>query len=330
MSTPARIAEAEKASVAFHLALVQIGVETAAAALSLWKSDAVSTRPASAGAWMGKVIALIFKQRTRARDLARSYYRLVRALRTDATIPDFSEPDATSSSLNDLRQDFKSQVGKVPVQLGSDDSRIKVEALDSSKSASATDKAIQDEIKTALGNLGPVSLNDALDSIDTEKPASDVDAERQSASDQAGARQAAAAARIAMNGARHELSDLVNRDGKAIGYIRLSRTGTPCGWCAMLISRGPVYKTQRSAEVVRYTEGDQYHDNCNCYAEPVFSDKEYKTSNLYRLNREYAEQWPKVTRGLSGKSAVSAWRRYIRTQQRALAARANPQTTQEA
>jgi hypothetical protein len=290
----------------------------------------VSTRPASAGAWLGRVIALIFKQRQRARDLARSYYRLTRALRTDLTIPDFSDPGATSTTLNDLRDDFQSQVGRTPVELGSDNSSIDIEPLDSSKSTSATDKAIQDEIKLALGNLGPIALDNALKQIDPTDPASEVDEKRQAASDQAGARQAAAAARIAMNGARHELSDLTNRDRKAIGYIRLSRTGTPCGWCAMLISRGPVYKTQRSAEVVRYTEGDQYHDNCNCYAEPVFSDEEYETSDLYRLNREYEEQWPKVTRGLSGKSAVSAWRRFIRTQQRAQAVRPPTQTTQEA
>jgi hypothetical protein len=82
----------------------------------------------------------------------------------------------------------------------------------------------------------------------------------------------------------------------------------------MLISRGPVYRSQNSAE---FADGDKYHDNCHCYAEPVFTREQYSGSATYELNRRYEELWPKVTRGLSGKAAVSAWRRFIRQEQAA-------------
>ena len=78
----------------------------------------------------------------------------------------------------------------------------------------------------------------------------------------------------------------------------------------MLISRGVAYKSGRSAT---YSDGDKYHGNCHCYAEPVFSYDQYADSSLTELNRRYAADWPRVTKGLSGKAAVSAWRRFIRT-----------------
>jgi hypothetical protein len=92
----------------------------------------------------------------------------------------------------------------------------------------------------------------------------------------------------------------------------------------MLISRGPVYRSERSAE---YADGDKYHDNCHCFAEPVFSREQYNSSPLYALNRQYEELWPQVTKGLSGHAALRAWRRFIRTEQRAAAQEARRQST---
>ena len=44
--------------------------------------------------------------------------------------------------------------------------------------------------------------------------------------------------------------------------------GQPCGFCAMLASRGPVY---RSAEKAGYG-GNRYHERCGCTAEPFEGD----------------------------------------------------------
>lgn len=51
-----------------------------------------------------------------------------------------------------------------------------------------------------------------------------------------------------------------------ITYARAPEPGA-CKWCIMLASRGAVYGSARSAG-----EGNQWHDNCRCVAEPVTAD----------------------------------------------------------
>ena len=326
MTSAARLREAEKANAAFQVALTQIGAATVQEALDLWGEVPPTARPAQAATWLGKAIRLIMGRRAQSRALARAYYRLARALRTGSTIPDPRNPDPSVVTLSQLRREFRLLVGDTPVEQGTDDEDIPVEKLDPDPdSEKRQEREAEQEARIVMGNHGPINLDKKVREIDTDKPAVEVDEERKQAHEQAGSRQAAAAERIVLNGARDELWDNTRRDKRALGYIRLSRTGTPCGWCAMLISRGPVYKTKQSAE---YADGDKYHDNCHCYAVAVYSREEYKTDPMYALNREYAELWPQVTSGLGGKYALTAWRRFIRTQQRAQEARS--QAAQEA
>ncbi|MFF3793774.1 hypothetical protein ACFYXW_27640 [Streptomyces sp. NPDC001981] len=216
--------------------------------------------------------------------------------------------------------------------------RILVEEIEGLREAEERiEREAEQELRTVLEALGPNNLQKKVDKIDGARSADEVDELREEARRQAGAQQAAAAERIAMNGGRSTVWNHMQRDKRAIGYIRLSRTGTPCGWCAMLISRGFVrgdgYRSQRAAgptlaqlDSGEFADGDKYHDNCHCYAEPVFAPEQYD-SPAYAMNRSYAEQWPKVTRGLSGKAAVSAWRRFIRQQQKAAAQEARQSMT---
>lgn len=82
--------------------------------------------------------------------------------------------------------------------------------------------------------------------------------------------QAAASARVAtlsytkravLSGGRSTVLGIAARDTDAIGWARVS-DGKPCAFCAMLISRGPVYS--------RETVGFRAHDNCGCVASPRF------------------------------------------------------------
>lgn len=191
----------------------------------------------------------------------------------------------------------------------------------------AIDDAAELEIRVVLDTLGVRTLKKKVEAIDHERPAREVDKERDEAHRKAGARQAAAADRITKNGGRGTVSSLMGRDKKVIGYVRVSTTGTPCGWCAMLISRGLILyssertatqKTARAGSVKRgeASEGDKYHDNCKCVAIPVYSEADYNKSELYAINRQYEKLWPKVTKHMSGKQAVSAWRRYFRELQK--------------
>ncbi|MEU9126590.1 hypothetical protein AB0D08_00480 [Kitasatospora sp. NPDC048540] len=364
MTTAARQAEADKASVAFQVALTQIGAGTVQEAMKLWAEVTTTGRGPVVSGWLKKAITLVMTRRRMSRDLARAYYRLARALQTGTTVADPYHPEPTYITLDVLRREFAALVGEQPAPPqeggstdsttdGPDDSQqaaSEAPADDTSQSSDHGDDSEDDdldrilveelaglreeeeriereaeqELATVLEALGPANLDNKLNGIDPDQPARDADRLRQEAHDQAGARQAAAAERVAMNGGRSTVWNHASKDRRAIGYVRLSRTGTPCGWCAMLISRGAVYRSEKSAI---YADGDKYHDNCHCYAMPIFSRQQFEGSALFELNRLYSEDWPRVTRGLSGKAAVSAWRRYIRDQQKAAAQEARRSTT---
>jgi hypothetical protein len=88
------------------------------------------------------------------------------------------------------------------------------------------------------------------------------------ASDNAMAGSAGAAARHVTEGGRGTIDKTTARDRAALGWARVG-SGFPCGFCSMLISRGPVYKTRESAEFS--ADGQHYHDHCHCEPEPVFN-----------------------------------------------------------
>ncbi|AXQ62333.1 hypothetical protein SEA_TRVXSCOTT_7 [Streptomyces phage TrvxScott] len=363
MTSPARQAEADRAAIAFQTALTQIGAGTIAEALTLWEDVPATSRASTAASWLRRAITLVMGRRRQSRDLARAYYRLARALRTGTTVADPYHPEPTYITLDVLRDEFNALTGGAErPQEGRTDSapteetdspssaatsepgeadegaldnpdlaeeeeldRILVEEIEGLREAEEQiEREAEEELRTVLEALGPDNLQKKVDKIDGARSADEVDELRDQAHREAGARQAAAAERIAMNGGRSTVWNHTQRDRRAIGYIRLSRTGTPCGWCAMLISRGPVYRSEASAT---YADGDKFHDNCHCYAEPVFSREQYSSSSAYELNRRYEELWPKVTRGLSGKAAVAAWRRFIRQEQKAAAQEARRSTT---
>jgi len=364
VTTAARQAEADKASVAFQLALTQIGAGTVQDAMKLWAEVPTTGRGPVVSAWLKKAITLVMTRRRMSRDLARAYYRLARALQTGTTIADPYHPEPTYITLDVLRREFAALVGDQPEPPQEDDSkdsttdgpvdsqqaasqppkdtldqpsdhgddsnddgfdRVLVEELDDLREEEERiEREAEQELATVLEALGPANLDYKLGGIDPGQPAKDADRLRQEAHDQAGARQAAAAERVAMNGARSTVWNHASKDRRAIGYVRLSRSGTPCGWCAMLISRGAVYRSEKSAI---YADGDKYHDNCHCYAMPIFSHQQFDSSPLFELNRRYSQDWPRATRGLSGKAAVSAWRRYVRDQQKAAALETRRSTT---
>ena len=157
-----------------------------------------------------------------------------------------------------------------------------------------------DALATALDVTGPVAFKQAIGAGMT--PAQ--------ALDQAAAALAGAASRIALDGGRATIHRAVADDDEAIGWARLT-DADPCAFCAMLASRGPVYKNARTAGDPR-AGGDRYHDHCACIAAPVFSRDEAWLGHA----RDLSDEWERVTAGLSGADARRAWRRHWEAQQR--------------
>lgn len=68
--------------------------------------------------------------------------------------------------------------------------------------------------------------------------------------------------RIALDGGRTTILNTVQHDRVAVGWYRVT-DGDPCAFCALLASRGAVYKED--------TVGFQAHNLCGCSAAPAFS-----------------------------------------------------------
>jgi len=143
-------------------------------------------------------------------------------------------------------------------------------------------------IKATLDSTGPYSLLARI------KQGRDVP----EAAQVTGAIVGAAATRLIQNGARTAVLQAVQQDSAAVAWYRVT-AADPCGFCAMLASRGPVFRTAQSA-------GFKAHSRCRCSAAACFSKQDAKAlrdNDLYR-------QWKQVTRGYGGQDAIRVWRRY--------------------
>lgn len=89
--------------------------------------------------------------------------------------------------------------------------------------------------------------------------------------------------RQTMNGGRETILNTVVRDGKGLGYLRVT-AASPCAYCAMLSARGPIYVTQESA---LGSGSAKYHRSCGCTAEPVF-DRDQPWPGR---GREFEQTW---------------------------------------
>lgn len=104
--------------------------------------------------------------------------------------------------------------------------------------------------------------------------------------------------RIVMDGGRTTVFDTVEDDPVAVGWY-LQTDGRPCYWCAMIASRGVVYKEHSlDASNARF-EGDgtaKLHNHCHCCLAPAFSvDHE-----LPDISQEAQDVYYDATRGLKG------------------------------
>lgn len=338
--TPEQIAEAERASNLFHGALVSLGAQATLDSLALWQDvpplpDVSRTR--AVNRWLATAVRYVMQRRIRARDMALAYYRYQRALQTGTTIALPGRENPPHMTLPELKREFEAflspdtpETESEPDETleDSDGDLIPVEEVDGLEDdLNALEEQAEEQVRENLIVLGPLNQDRKTRTARYVEP-EQVDEGRAQAHGDAGRRQAAAAARNVMNGARGSLFLAGDNDRRVIGFVRVSRTGTPCGFCAMLISRGPVLKTSsREASLYRSNEGtgpkadgtivtygdlDLYHDNCQCYAIPVYSTSQFASADIFALNRKYAELWPIVTEGLGGDAALSAWRRFIR------------------
>lgn len=148
---------------------------------------------------------------------------------------------------------------------------------------------VADAVDVSLGATGPATIIRSLN-----KGHSVGDASKLALTTVGGA-----ATRIALDGGRQTVVLTVDDDRQALGWMRVTRPGA-CAFCAMLASRGPVYKTSRSAG----DDTNRFHDHCLCDIEPVYS----RATTWPESSRNAHDLWASSTASLSGRDAMKAFR----------------------
>lgn len=104
--------------------------------------------------------------------------------------------------------------------------------------------------------------------------------------------------RLVLSGGRDAIIGNVREDRQALGWARLT-DAHPCAFCAMLASRGPVYRSKQTAKF-------EAHDHCACMPVAAWSRDEAWLQH----SRDLSQQWQEITQGHSGADARRAWRRH--------------------
>lgn len=105
------------------------------------------------------------------------------------------------------------------------------------------------------------------------------------------------ASRIVLSGGRTTIIDTVHDDPVAVGWYRLT-DGSPCAFCALMASRGIVYKSEKTADF-------QAHNDCGCSAAPAFS----RSHELPDINRTALQVYRAATHGVKSGEQMAAFRK---------------------
>lgn len=120
-------------------------------------------------------------------------------------------------------------------------------------------------------------------------------------------RAAGAAVRHVTTAGHNQLKDNVRADAVAIGWARTTKAGS-CYFCAMLASRGYVYKEESFAESNARFGGigeQKVHDNCGCGLRPIYNPADPMPDRMEALEQLWAESGA----NFSGQRAINAFRK---------------------
>jgi len=171
----------------------------------------------------------------------------------------------------------------------------------------------EEAVRTSLRVTGPVALKQKFRAAEVDRARArrlDVPEQPfslQKAMDDAAREAAGAALRHTFAGGREVGMRHVAADRVALGWARQTKA-RPCYFCAMLASRGAVFKDDSFDESnARFVgEGDyKAHDHCRCTLRPVYRREDSMDSDA----QVFEDIWARSTRGTGGRDAINAFRR---------------------
>lgn len=109
------------------------------------------------------------------------------------------------------------------------------------------------------------------------------------------------ASSLTLAGGRDTIMDSVSSDRRAVGWMRVT-SGDPCAFCAMVASRGPIYK-EDSVDF-------ETHDHCACEPEPVYDGSAFTDRSQWpETSRQLRDTWDEVAS--DAEDPLNAFRRAI-------------------
>lgn len=121
---------------------------------------------------------------------------------------------------------------------------------------------------------------------------------------------AGSAMRHVGNGGRSQVKEAQKADVKALGYVRVTRGVGTCYFCAMLASRGKVYKDDSFDLSDPRFEGPgtaKVHDSCRCTLRPIYTRTDEELPEFGRAMYDLwndPDFWPEESTG----SVMNDWR----------------------
>lgn len=177
-------------------------------------------------------------------------------------------------------------------------------------------EALDREIRDLRNQLQQIEREDDAREAQERRSRAEIRKAMDKAARNAAYKAANKASRLATEPGQEQLNDQMERDDLAVRYQRITGPN-PCAFCALLASRGPIYKDEKSASF-------KPHDNCGCSAIPVFSDTPVASprDQFFQDNYGTAQQQADKTRkrapnkGGTSNDGLNNWRRWLAEQYR--------------
>ncbi|MFJ5923861.1 hypothetical protein ACIQF6_14810 [Kitasatospora sp. NPDC092948] len=311
-----------------RIAQARIGARAAAGVMADWQQMVHAGAPAlSAGPWLDSSLGRIRSARGASERLAVSYTRLHRAYATGSTLPPAgSGPPARRTTIGQLRSDYAALAGERPHARPQDARVVPVEEFDWPE---PDEQSMDDAARTSLWVTGPVHAEQRLDAAEALHGRGRLDdaeflAELDDMMRDCAATVGGAADREVLRGGRSLAEQSARADGRVVGWARVTDS-SPCGFCAMLASRGAVYKSRDSAlfaggPPVSLDDLTKYHDLCHCQIVPVYSRADHMPAGSVA----WRDLWQEASDGRTGRDVRRAFDRAVAARRLAVRRRGLP------
>lgn len=268
---------------AYRSATAQTSIAVASGLLYRWTSVDGDDLAGTSARWLRESIELVLAGQRNAADLANRYTLAVRRLSLPG-IPLFTPPEPRPPNVEQIQRSLEfTAIKSTAIELG---------RLEAVRDSAYAEPDLREEGETGA---------------DRDSAQRTYDGRREQLMRDAIKRAAGAAVRHVTSAGHRQIEDNVRADQLAIGWARTTKPGS-CYFCAMLASRGFVYKEDSFTESNAKFEGigeQKVHDSCGCGLRPL-----YNPSDPLPDRTEALEQlWADSGANFSGSRAINEFRR---------------------